>query len=203
MAVEWFPENFASMPADIPIVAFLLGAYGSSKDYYCKQIAQTVSKRGWRIAIINRRGFGYHHIATQNFCSGEEFADFSFTLKQIKEIFQKAEIYLMGVSAGANLSSKYLGLYGNDTPVKACVSISNPYNIGRISFTMKHNRMANFFSRVLASEYKRILNFHCDNPLFEGLIKEKYGELNYLREKLENTNTCWKLDKLLTSKLTG
>ena len=203
MTLEWFPENFASMSSDTPVVAFMLGACGSSNDYYCKELAQMVAKKGWRIVVINRRGFGYHQIASQHFCSGEEFSDFAVSLEKIKEIFQEAEIYLIGVSAGANLSAKYSGLYSNSTPIKALVSISNPYNIGRISFTMKHNRVANFFSRVLATEFKKLVNFHSENPLFQGLVKEKYGELNFLKEKLQNTHTCWKLDKLLTSKLGG
>lgn len=136
MVLEWYPRNYADMPPTTPIVAFILGAAGVSCDEYCKLIAQIVSKRGWRICVMNRVGFGYNYLKSEKFVSKSEHEDFHKSIIQIKEVFSQAPIYMMGVSAGANNLCRYLGNFP-ENPIECAVSISNPFNIGRISFYMK------------------------------------------------------------------
>lgn len=202
LLLEWNPSRYSAMPAETPIVAFVLGAAGVSSDSYCKILTRKVLEKGWRIVILNRVGFNFTHIKSHRFISKNEHQDFHEALLKIKEIFSQAPIYMMGVSAGANNTCRYLGNFPSP-PVEAAVSISNPFNIGRISFYMKQHFWASLFSRIIARETRSLYRFHRGNPIFSKMVV-KDGDLDELDQQLDKKSlTCWRLDKMVTSKISG
>jgi predicted alpha/beta-fold hydrolase len=201
--LEWHPLEYASMPPATPIVAFILGACGSSSENYCRVITRYVRNFGWRIVVINRRGFANQRLKTRKFMCKNETEDIHHALIAISEIFDHASIYLLGVSAGANNSAKYLGVFDETTPVNAYCSISNPYNFGRISYSMKFDFWGNLFSRFIANNFKKIAINHLSEPQFREFIESNYKNIDFVLEEMQNLDTCWKLDKFLTSKLCG
>lgn len=202
LILEWHPSRYSAMSAETPIVAFVLGAAGVSSDAYCKILTRKVIEKGWRIVVLNRVGFSYTHIKSNRFISKNEHQDFHEAILKIKEIFSQAPIYMMGVSAGANNTCRYLGNFPS-SPVEAAVSISNPFNIGRISFYTKQHFWANLFSRYIAHETRNLYRFHKGNPIFSQMFA-KDEDLAELEQKLDQKSlTCWRLDKMVTSKISG
>ena len=201
--LEWHPLEYASMSPTTPIVAFILGACGSSNESYCKTITHYVKNFGWRIVVINRRGFANQRLKTKKFMCKNETEDIHHALMAISEIFDQASIYLLGVSAGANNSAKYLGLFGSNTPVKAYCSISNPFNYGRISYAMKFNFWGNFFSRFIANNFKKVAVNHLNTPQFREFVETNYKNIDFVLEEIKSRDTCWKIDKFLNVKLSG
>lgn len=203
VVLEWFPNNFAEMDADVPIIIFNFGVCGSSRDNYYQDLCDTIMVKKWRMVAVNRRGFGFTHLKNNKFIQQNETEDLNFVAKKIAEIYPQTNFYMMGVSAGANHAANYLGRIQENTPIRAYVGISNPFNIGRISFTMKHNLWGSLFSKILANNMKELYRFHYDSPHFQNLIKNQKLNLDSLEKKLGQKDTCWRIDKLLTHKLGG
>lgn len=56
--------------------------------------------------------------------------DFQKVINEIvKEYSSRFNFYGIGLSFGANTLLKYLGVYANESPFSACVSVSNPWNL--------------------------------------------------------------------------
>lgn len=200
--VDVYPREFAAMPPNTPIIAFVLGACGSPKESYCKELTRYVVERGWRIAIINRRGFS-EHATTSKLLHQDDFRDMHYALVKLNEVFRSAPIYLMGVSAGANQTARYLGGVGEDTPVRGYVSISNPYNLCRISFTMKYNFWGNVFSRAIVNDFKKVLDRNMKNQVFQELIRVRYECCDKWVQEVSKRRTTWEMDKYYTAKAWG
>ena len=203
MVLEWFPTNFTDFDPVTPIVVFNLGVVGFTDVAYCQALCQIIKQRNWRMVVMNRRGFGISDLKNPIFIQKNESLDLGYILKKIKELFPRANIYLLGVSAGANYSTKYMGQVGKDTPVKAFVSVSNPFNIGRISFNMKFGFKVKLLSKFIANSIKQFYKKHYNNKHFLHLLKESKLDMNKLENELKHKKTCWKVDKYLTSKLGG
>lgn len=203
LLMEWFPENFASMDASTPIVIFNYGAAGSSSEPYCQEFCQLIKNRGWRVVVFNRRGFGLSDLKSTKFMWKDEVLDLKFAVKKIQEIFVLAPLYMVGVSAGANFATNYMGFIGQKTPIRAFVSISNPFNIGRISFNMKFDIIGRFFSKGIASNLKKMYQQHYKNPHFKNIIKNQFNLITKMDKKMGSTDTTWKLDKHISAKFGG
>ena len=126
MNLEWYPENCYKMEKGTPIVAFILGYACTSEKSYSRIFANIVKNQNWIFVILNRRGFDRNFLESPTFVDRDEIRDFFIALKIIKEKFILSNIYLCGVSAGANHGAKLLGIYKDEVPVKSFVSISNP-----------------------------------------------------------------------------
>lgn len=202
LPVDFYPRNFMTMNPSTPIVAFVLGACGNTRESYCKIITQYVSEKGWRIAVLNRRGFSDHG-STSKFLALDDYNDLHLAITKIHEIFSEASIYLMGVSAGANHTARYLGIFKDKTPVRAYMSISNPFNIGRISFSMKYNFWGNVFSRFIIRDFKKVLDRNMKNPIFQEMVRMNHQCCDKFSMELDKLHITWKVDKYFTSKSSG
>lgn len=129
---EWYPLNYNDFSTETPIVIYLCGIFGNSKERYVKEMADQVEKIGWRFVLLNRRGFDFRDLQTSTFLDKGDTNDYLVAIKKIKQIYN-APLYLVGVSAGSNYAAKLLGLYGRDVPIISFVSISNPFNFNKCS----------------------------------------------------------------------
>lgn len=55
--------------------------------------------------------------------------DLKHSLDYIQSKFPNDRIFAIGHSFGANILFKYLGRYHGETPVKAAVSVANPFDL--------------------------------------------------------------------------
>lgn len=200
---EWFPANFADMDPKTPIVVFNYGLAGSSQEFYSQELCQLIKEKGWRMVIVNRRGFGFSELKNKNFMQKEEIKDLKYVVSTIHDVFQLATMYMIGISAGANFSSCYMGSVKEKTPVRAYVSISNPFNLGRISFTMRYKITAGLISKGFAASIKGLYNQHRNNPHFQNLLKRNFSNYSRVNLQIKNANDVWELDKNVTRKLGG
>ena len=195
VAIEWFPENFSQMAVDTPIIIFNLGVCGTSDAPYCQELCSIVLKRKWRMVVVHRRGFGYNNLSNSKFMQKEEDTDLEYVIKKIKEIYQHANLYILGVSAGANFAAKYLGRLGNNTLIKAFCSISNPFNICKVSYNIKTNPRNILYSKLITRNMSKMLLFHCDNPHFINLLQQKAFNFEEFKTQLKNKKNPWEVEK--------
>lgn len=194
LLIEWSVRREAK--EDAPIVAFILGTAGVSSDSYSRAFVKAVTDKGWRLVVVNRIGFGYQNVRTRRFLGKDEHENFNIAISKIHQKYPQAPMFLVGVSSGANQAALYLGHHPN-TPVRAAVTIGNPYNLCRVSYFMPK-----LYSWILAHGMKKLYRFHMKNPLFMNAITEHYSDPDVVYNKfLSGKTTAWKIEKNLSSKL--
>ena len=199
--IDWFPLNHKEMEPSTPIVIFILGIFGTTKARYTQNLVKLIKKKGWKLAIINRRGFGFSKLKSKVFVPKDEHFDLDYAITLLSKRFPKTNLYLMGVSSGANYSARYLGEVGKNTAIKAYVSISNPFNLCRISFQMNQSWYYSFFSKLLAKGMHKVYRRQLRNEFFKERLKELGFDSNSFYEELLTKNTCWEVDEFITHKL--
>ena len=107
----------------------------------------------------------------------------------------------MGISAGAALSAKYIGLFGNKKLIKAYGSISNPYNFARVSFHLENLFWGRVLSKVMVLGFKKGISQHQRNPIFQELIRQNKMDHQENKTQFDQAQTCWELDSVFTYKL--
>lgn len=199
--LDWYPKQPTTDRTDKPIVLFVPGLCGNKKSHYLNDLACYVDDMGWTIVSVNRRGFGLHKLNTPTFIPKDEVEDLEYLINRFRKIYPSNNIYLLGVSAGANFSVRYLGQCGKEDSIKASVAISNPFSIGKISFTMKYNKLARLYSGFMAKDMQDLFRYHKDCPHFRENVKQVGMDVGKFEKKLKKKTTCWKVDKFFTSKL--
>jgi len=151
-----------------PLVLLLHGLEGSSHSGYIYETIRQLATHGIRAAALNFRGCsGEPNRAPRAYHSGET-GDLAFVINWLVEKFPGAPLAAVGFSLGANMLLKYLGERGGNTPLKAAVAISPPFDLGRgadllaIGFNQMYTRL--FLRRLQgkvtdkASEYRRLID---------------------------------------------
>lgn len=112
-------------------------------------------------------------------------------------------MYMLGISAGASLSAKYMGLYPDQQNIIAYCSISNPYNFARLSFHQSESFWGRIFSGLMADSLKTVVLSQRSNSNFEKLLQERNIESKGLENELGKMKTTWEMDSIFTYKLGG
>ena len=66
----------------------------------------------------------------------------------------------MGVSAGSSYGARILGEFPDEMPIKAFVSLCNPFKIGSVTYHMDKNFAAKNLSRAITWRAKYLINYH-------------------------------------------
>ena len=202
MYLDWYPPNYNDLPTGTPIVAFILGSFGTNQEPYAKEFAIKVRQKGWRFVILNRRGFDFRELHNKNFAHKNEGQDFFEAISCIKEIYE-SPIYLAGVSAGANIASKFVGVYSEKKLIDALVSISNPFNFAKVSFNLKQHLIGKMISKFLTIGWQNLYDYHKDNPKFLQNFLEKGLTKNQIEQNIKKIHHVWKFDKEFTLQASG
>lgn len=171
LSLDWFPLNYNNFPKETPIVVFLLGSFGTSEDAYAKEFCLMIQKKNWRMVIVNRRGWDMQPLKNEKFIHQDELQDFYEAIVELKNIYE-SKIFLIGVSAGSAHGSRLVAKYRENLPIDAFVSISNPYNIAKLTFQLQYSFVGVHVSRFLCNGYKKLYEYHKYNPHFQSLISK-------------------------------
>lgn len=86
----------------------------------------------------------------------------------------------MGVSAGASHGTRLVAAYGEKLCIDAFVSISNPYNLSRLTFQFSNSYSGVLISKFLTWNYKQLYSYHQNNPNFQSIMKKRNYEVNVI-----------------------
>lgn len=127
------PLDSPNLPADTPIVVILHGITGSSQEAYTRATVTVITKPksdgglGARAVVLNFRGCDGSPVTSSRLYHAGETDDFRSVLLWLTHRYPAAPIYAVGFSMGASTLAVYLGQQGGDTPLKAGVCVSNPW----------------------------------------------------------------------------
>ena len=100
----------------------------------------------------------------------------------------------MGISAGAALSAKYMGMYNESGIFTAYGSLSNPFNLTRVCFHMDNMFWGRIVSKFMVSESKQLINNLRENPVFQEILKNNQLDTQEAEINLSDANTYWELN---------
>lgn len=96
-----------------------------------QQKALTCQSSLYRAVVYNPRGTAGTPVATPHFYSASYTDDLRAIIAHLERRFPGAPLVAAGYSLGANVLCRYLGEEGARTPLKAAVSLCNPFNLVR------------------------------------------------------------------------
>ncbi|KAJ3381209.1 hypothetical protein HDU84_005279 [Entophlyctis sp. JEL0112] len=150
VAVDWAPKNYAILPKSTPIVIILHGLAGNSRETYICDLIPYLRRHGYKVAILNFRGCGEMEITTPQLYSGAWTNDVRWIVDHIAEEFPLAPLVGIGFSLGANILVKAIGEDGPNCKLKACVSVSNPYDLN-LGLSVLHSTHIGIFEKSKSS----------------------------------------------------
>ncbi|MFT4604070.1 MAG: putative alpha/beta-fold hydrolase [Rhodothermales bacterium] len=130
------------------------GLEGNSHRVYVSGMALTLARAGWDVLAWNYRG-----------CSGEANRkvisyhsgftdDLDWIVQRSSSHYQK--IALIGFSLGGNITAKYLGEKGTDTPVFRAAVLSVPCDLAGSSNALTHWSARPYMARFLTSLREKV-----------------------------------------------
>ncbi|KAJ1666947.1 hypothetical protein IW140_004797 [Coemansia sp. RSA 1813] len=135
IGLDWSPP-FAEMPEDDrPIVILSHGLSGGSQETYVQKTAKQLSgdPYSFRTVVVNYRGCAGVKLTTHVLYNGGFTSDYGFAVEHIRSRFPQSKLIGVGFSLGANLVTKYVGEQGADCPLKAAISVCNPFDLAASS----------------------------------------------------------------------
>lgn len=171
IALDFFPRSYKEMPSTTPFVVFIPGITGDSQDPYASHLCSLArDKFGFRVCVINRRGYGGMPIKGDMLSCFTIVNDIRMVTKMIKSKFPQSNIYLVGFSMGALQTHKFLQIYGNATDLKAACTVASPWDSFKTSEYVANNYLAD---RFLALNFTNHIKNHLHDPHFLSLLKKK------------------------------
>lgn len=182
-ALDWYPRNYKTMAEDTPIVFYVPGVFGVSKDKYAYHFCKICYKTlGWRTFVYNRRLLLLEPKGNK-LNSYECSADWKEVVDTVKRQFPRADIYLVGVSMGALNSQRYLIDYSENSGIKAAVTISSPWNAKKASDHIKGHKL---FLKVLLAAQMKMVKQHMHSEKFLELLEKKGIDINKVLSSKSN-----------------
>jgi predicted alpha/beta-fold hydrolase len=173
---DFLDLDFATVDSD-KIVILIHGLEGSSDSNYIKSLVTVLNNQNFDAVVINLRGCsGEPNRMLSSYHSGKT-DDLRKVISILESEYSYSEINIVGYSLGGNITLKYLGEEGKETPsiINATVTISVPCDLESSS-----QALAQFSNKPYMIRFLR------------SLKKKAYDKLqNYPQEDLD-----WKMIRL-------
>ncbi|KAF8315699.1 AB-hydrolase YheT [Clavulina sp. PMI_390] len=133
LVLDTYPRLESTSPST-PIVVILHGITGSSQEAYTRATVKAVTRPtseggpGYRAVVLNFRGCDGAPVTSSRLYHAGETDDFRSVLLYLTHTWPEAPLYAVGFSMGASTLAVYLGQQGGDSPIKAAIAVSNPWN---------------------------------------------------------------------------
>lgn len=186
---EDLPKGQQPLPPDAPVLVVLPGLTGGSHDTYVQHLVLGARAAGFRAVVFNSRGTSDSPVTSPQFYSASFTGDTRVVMQHLAAKFPRSPMYGVGYSLGANILVRYLGEEGDKTPLRAAVSLCNPFNlpVSDKNFEKGFNRV---YDVNLANSLRNIFKKH--QHLFKGIVGL------YDPERAANAKTIRDFDDAIT-----
>ncbi|KAI7829125.1 Alpha/Beta hydrolase protein [Kickxella alabastrina] len=199
IGLDWSPP-FTQMPEDDrPIVVLSHGLSGGSQETYVQTAikALTSAPYNFRTVVVNFRGCAGVKLTTHVLYNGGFTSDYGIAVEYIKGRFPQSKLVAIGYSLGANLITKYVGEQGEVCPLKAAISVGNPYDLAASSDAIEEPTFRNkyVYSPAMLEGLMRLYRRH-SKMMATGPVKldaKAIAKIKSIRE----------FDELITSRVFG
>lgn len=113
-----------------PVVVIVPGLAGHSGKDYIRSVTSILTKNlGWRVCVLNWRGFNAPLVSNKVF-QPHDIADTELFVENAHRRYPAAPLFGIGFSAGSNQLLKYLGKHGEGHRIIAAMSVCNGFEYG-------------------------------------------------------------------------
>lgn len=117
------------LEASTPLVVFVPGLSGGSKEPYVQYGVLSARRAGLRPVVYNPRGMGETPLTTALPMCAAATGDFEVCLRAIKDAFPEAPTFVCGWSLGANLVTRFAGEPRARELIDGAISLCNPFDL--------------------------------------------------------------------------
>ena len=114
-----------------PVVVILHGLQGSSRSPHVQGLLRSLTRRGWRSAVIHFRGCGGEANRLPRTYHSGDTGDVGYFLSHLRERYPSTPVAAVGYSLGANVLLKWLAERGAGAEITAAVAVSVPFLLAR------------------------------------------------------------------------
>ncbi|KAK0619332.1 Alpha/Beta hydrolase protein [Immersiella caudata] len=170
-------EEFSQVASDDsrPMLIVLHGLSGGSYEEYLRHaIAPLVlNDGGWEVCVVNARGCANSEVTSGVLFNARATWDVRQIVSWAKETFPNRPLFAMGFSLGANILTNYVGEEGANCPLKAAISVGNPFDLEASNKALTRSTLGHhIYQRVMGTNMKKLIAKHKDAVL-------KYTNLDY------------------------
>jgi len=178
-----------------PIVVIFHGLEGSVQSPYARGMLNAIAQRGWHAVVMHYRGCsGRPNQLARSYHSGDT-DDARFFLNWLRQHYPNAPLAAVGYSLGGNMLLKLQAEEGEQSPLRAVVSVSAPLLLDRCS-----DRIRQGFSRV----YQRHLLNSLKQKILGKFEQHDYESLIGLTpQRLQQSDSFWDFDDIYTAPAHG
>jgi predicted alpha/beta-fold hydrolase len=159
-----------SVRAGTPLVVLLHGLEGSSSRGYALNLYRELERRGIGAIGVNSRGCSGEPNRTPRAYHSGETGDLRFILSEVEKRYPGSPVGVIGFSLGGNALLKFLGEEGDAAAarLRACVTVSVPFDLGACADALEGTRMGRFYTgRFLTTLKEKTV---AKAALLDGLI---------------------------------
>ncbi|KAI7905100.1 Alpha/Beta hydrolase protein [Cokeromyces recurvatus] len=195
-ALDWARTKENLKEDETPTLVVLHGLTGGSHESYIRCLLEIVTYPpfNYRAVVMNSRGCANSEIKTPQMYSGGYTDDFRVAIQHIqKRLAPNTPLVGIGFSLGSNVLVKYLGEEGDKTPLKAAISVANPFDF-RLSMELLSQSYIGrkIYSPKMAQNLKNTFARHMD-------IVVKGGKIN--PDEVMAAQTIQEFDEACTRKM--
>ncbi|KAK0652880.1 Alpha/Beta hydrolase protein [Cercophora newfieldiana] len=170
-------EGFSKIASDDsrPMLIVLHGLSGGSYEEYLRHaIAPLVLGDGdWEVCVVNARGCANSEVTSGVLFNARATWDVRQIINWAKGTFPNRPLFALGFSLGANILTNYVGEEGANCPLKAAVSVGNPFDLEISNKALTRSMIGHHvYQRVMGTNMKKLIANHRD-------AVEKYTKLDY------------------------
>ena len=146
LRLEW-------LDASGPTVVMLHGLEGSSRSRYARGIMRALGNAGFRVVLMSFRGCGgFPNRLDRSYHAGDT-SDVAAVIDHAHRGSPDLPIAALGYSLGGNALLKYLGERSSDTPIRAALAVSVPFDLHEACAAMSIGA-SRFYQNVLLGRLK-------------------------------------------------
>eukprot|EP00667_Euglena_gracilis_P016543 EG_transcript_17332 len=175
-----------------PTLIILHGVTGGSAENYVKHMAANARAEGWVAVVFNQRGCGDSKLTSPRAYCAASSDDCREVVAYIHRCRPSAPLLAVGFSMGANVLVKYLGEVGNESPLRAAVSLANPLDTLRCGRLLDTGLSRLLYSTAIVRRLQRYVRRHSE------MVREV---MDTSAEK--HCRTVWEFDHRLTAPAFG
>ncbi|KAK5660130.1 hypothetical protein OQA88_13599 [Cercophora sp. LCS_1] len=169
-----------------PMLIVLHGLSGGSYESYLRHaIAPLVlNDGGWEACVVNARGCANSEVTSGVLFNARATWDVRQVIKWATKTFPNRPLFGMGFSLGANIITNYVGEEGDQCPLKACISVGNPFDLELSNKALQRNIIGHHvYQRVMGTNMKKLIARHKDAVLQHTKLDfDRIQNLTYLYE---------------------
>ncbi len=178
-----------------PIVVLFHGLGGSFYSPYIQEAMRFLAGHGYDVVVMQFRGCGKEPNRLPRAYHSGDTADAKAWIEYLHSTYHDRDIFAVGYSLGGNMLLKLLGEWGEDSLVKAAISISAPMQLESSA-------------KKINSGFSKLYQFNMMRELKKQLKKKyHYHDMQSLigisRDEVDNLRTFWEFDAVYTAPLHG